>query len=161
MRETTWLKTTGILLLLGALLAAAPVAAEEEKPDNRSLNWESYREASERSRREGKPLMIHFTARWCRWCTKMKLETYADRKVIRYLNEHFAMAMVDTDKLPALARKYRVEELPTLWFLDPAGKRLTRYPGFIGAARLLPLLEFIATEAYTEHDYDDWLKSRS
>ena len=155
MCTTTW------LLLLGALLVAAPAAAQENKPDNRSVNWESYREATERSRREDKPMLIHFTARWCKWCTKMKLETYADRHVIRYLNENFTMAMVDTEQLPALASKFQVEGLPTLWFLDAKGGRLTHVPGFMSTERMLPLLEFIVTKAYKEHAYDDWRKRRS
>lgn len=156
MRKTIW-----TLLLLAAFLGALPALAEEEKPDNRSVNWESYREATERSQREDKPMLLHFTTRWCKWCTKMKLETYADRHVIRYLNENFTMAMVDTEQLPALASKFRVESVPTLWFLNAEGGRLTNVPGFMSAERMLPLLEFIVTEAYKENAYDDWLKRRS
>ncbi|MCP4571054.1 MAG: DUF255 domain-containing protein [bacterium] len=153
--------TIRTLLLLCALLVTAPAVAAEDKPDNRSVRWESYRDASERSRREDKTLLIHFTARWCKWCTQMKQKTYKDRKVIRYLNEHFAMAMVDTDKLPALGRKFRVEAWPTLWFVGSDGGRLTHVPGYLGPDRLLPLLEFIGTKAYTEKSYEDWLKRRS
>lgn len=150
-----------ILALLGGLLLAAPAVAGDEEPDNRAVNWETFREASERSRREDKPLLLHFTARWSDGAAKMKLKTYADRRVIGYLNEHFAMAQVDTERLPALARKYDVEEWPTLWFLDAAGKPLTRWTGYVDVERLLPLLEFIATQAYLEHDYEDWRKRRS
>ncbi len=156
-------KTTLAILVLAALLMPGVRAAAEdgEKIDYRSVRWESFREASERSRRENKPLLIHFTATWCKWCTKMKMETYADRRIIHHLNDNYAMAMVDTEKLPALARKFRVESWPTLWFLDSAGARLTNYPGFASTENLLPLLEFISSKAYTEHAYQDWLKGRS
>jgi thioredoxin-related protein len=153
--------TTLLLLSLAATLLAVPaVAQDDDQPDNRWVYWQSYREAVERSQAEGIPLLLHFTARWCKWCDKMKRETYADRHVIRYLNANFAMAMVDTEKLPALARKYDVEGLPTLWFLDGGGQRLTHIPGYVSAETLLPLLEFISTGAYESSGYDKWLERR-
>ena len=158
---------TKILLVpvLLAMLSATALLAQdeplaEEKHDNRFIEWQDYDKAVSRSRAEEIPLLIHFTARWCKWCDKMKRETYKDLQIIRYLNENFAMTMVDTEKLPAVAAKYRVEGLPTLWFLDGDGRRLTSIPGFVSAETLLPLLEFINTKAYEAGDYESWLKQR-
>lgn len=137
-------------------VAQAPQAAVE----SRHVLWESYREAEARSLAEQKPLLIHFTAPWSGWCKKMQRETYADRRVVRYLNEHFAMAMVDTDKLPAMASKFAVEGPPTLWFVEPGGRRLTRLTGYTSADNLLPLLEFIVAGDYAWTDYGTWLERR-
>ena len=151
-------------ILLAVLTAPAALAQDaplqEEKHDNRFINWQEYSDAVERSRAENIPLLIHFTAQWCKWCEKMKRETYKEVKIIRYLNENYAMTMVDTEKLPALAAKFRVEGLPTLWFLDGKGNRLTHVPGYMSAETMLPLLEFINTKAYESGDYETWLKRR-
>jgi len=148
------------LIVFAVLLAAAALARTQDAPDPLYVNWESHRAAQERSRREGKPLLMHFTAPWSKWCDKMRRETYGDRKVRAYLNEHFAMTMIDTEKLPAMARKYQVEGLPTLWFLDAEGQRLTHLDGFVSPENLLPLLEFIVTEAYKTFDYETWRERR-
>lgn len=145
---------------VAVLVVAAAVARAQDTPDPRYVRWESLRDAQERALREGKPLLMHFTAPWSKWCDKMSRETYADRRVRAYLNEHFALAMVDTEKLPAMGRKYQVEGVPTLWFLDAEGKRLTHLDGFVSAENLLPLLEFIVTGAYETYDYEIWRDRR-
>jgi len=144
---------------LGVLLVAcaAPVLAADKEETPRSIEWLSYREALNKGRDEGKPIMLHFTASWCKWCKKMKRETYTDRTVIRYMAENYAASMVDTEKLPTLAQKYQVNSLPTLWFLDAKGKALTSVPGYMGPEKLLRVLEYISTQAYESVDYDTWL----
>jgi len=155
------MKRSAVVALVGAaLVLAAGMSARAEDGDDIYVRWESHREATERARAEDKPLLLHFTAPWCKWCDKMRRETYADRAVRAYLNEQFTMAMIDTEKLPGLARKYGVKGLPTLWFLSADGKRLTRLDGFVSAENLLPLLEFVATKAYETYDYQPWLERR-
>jgi thioredoxin-related protein len=144
------------LLLFGACAAAGPLAAaEEEKP--RSIEWLSYREAVNKGRDEDRPVLLHFTADWCGWCKKMKRETYRDMRVIRFMHEKMSAGMIDTEVHQSLARKYSVSSLPTLWFLDADGRPLTAVPGYVGADKLLRIMEYIATKAYEEVDYDTWL----
>jgi thioredoxin-related protein len=152
-------RTLASALLLGALLVAGPPAtAQEEKP--RSIEWLSYREAVNKGRDEGRPVLLHFTADWCSWCKKMKRETYTDPKVIRFMHENMSAAMVDTEVHKSLARKYQVSSLPTLWFLDADGRPLTAVPGYVGADKLLRIMEYIATKAYESVDYETWLDQK-
>ena len=147
---------------LGALVlcSAVPVLAADEEKAPEKITWLSYREAGNKSRDEGKPMMIHFTAQWCSWCRKMKKETYTDRGVIEFMEANFAASIVDTEKLPSIAQKYNVTSLPTLWFIDANGKPLTAIPGYMGPDKLLRVLEYVATKAYETVDYDTWLKQR-
>lgn len=148
------------LVVLAALLLALPVAAagEEDEEKIKSITWLGYNEALSQGRDFDTPVFIHFTAPWCKWCKKMQAETYTDPKVIRFMAENFAAVMVDTEKLPSLARKYQVESLPTLWFLDSQGKALTRIEGYVGPDKLLRVLEYVSTKAYDEVDYDTWVR---
>lgn len=147
------------VLLLTVLVAAGAVAQEKEKAPT-SITWLGYNEALGQSRDFDKPVYIHFTANWCKWCKKMEAETYRDPKVIRFMAENFSAVMVDTEKIPSLARKYRAESLPTLWFLDSQGKALTSIEGYVGPEKLLRVLEFVSTKAYEEIDYDTWVRKR-
>ncbi|MFN2370650.1 MAG: thioredoxin family protein [Candidatus Krumholzibacteriia bacterium] len=152
-----------LVLALGAVPGSVrPASAQQEEPtpDTRRVRWETLRQAQDRAAADQKPLLIHFTAPWSGGCKQMHRETYRDPRVIRYLNEHFAMAEVDIEKLPALARKFAVEGLPTLWFLESGGRRLTRLDGFTPAENLLPLLEFIVARDYEWTDYATWLERR-
>ncbi len=157
-------RTSGLLMmgmLAAMLVAGATVVSAQDEEDNRAVNWLTYREAMHAGQSEGKPILLHFTAGYSPICRKMKLETYKDRQVIRYLNRNFAVAMVDIETLPSLARKYKVESLPTLWFLDPEGKALTSINGEVGPQKMLRVTEYIREKIYETTDYKTWLDKRS
>jgi thioredoxin-related protein len=145
-----------ILLLMVSVSTA--VADDQEKSDVTSITWVGYNEGLAQARDFNKPVFIHFTAPWCKWCKKMKNETYTDPKVVRFMDENFVAVMVDTEKLPSLARKYAVESLPTLWFLDSQASGLTSIEGYVGSEKLLRVLEYISTKAYEETDYKTWVR---
>lgn len=153
-------------LLLLLLIAPVTVPAAGEKPGDEkkapeSINWVGYNEALAEARDFDKPIFIHFTAAWCKWCVKMKKETYTDKAVMAYLDENYVSVIVDTEKMPTLARKYQVSSLPTLWFLNSRGEGLTAVPGYMGPDTLLPVLEYIATKAYEEIEYEAWKRRRN
>lgn len=151
-----------LLVILLLMISAIPVvAAEEEKADLRSISWVGYNEGLSLARDFEKPVLLHFTAPWCKWCQEMKKETYANPDVIRFMDENYVAVMIDTEKLPSLARKYSVESLPTLWFLDSQGNALTSIEGYAGPEKLLRVLEYISTRAYEETDYNTWVRKHS
>jgi thioredoxin-related protein len=146
------------VLLLGALGGVGNLFAADPQDGPRAITWLGYNEALAQGRDFDKPVFIHFTAPWCKWCKKMQRETYTDPRVIGFLDDNFTAVMVDTEKLPALARKFRVESLPTLWFLDSGGKGLTSIQGFVGPDKLLRVMEYVSTKAYVDTDYQTWVR---
>ena len=147
-------------VILWLIVSVSPVAAAEEEGDFRSITWLGYNEALSQARDFDKPVFLHFTAPWCKWCRKMKKETYTDPRVIRFMTENYTAVMIDTEKLPSLARKYGVGSIPVLWFLDSRGKSLTSIEGFVGPEKLLRVLEYVSTKAYEEVDYQTWVRRR-
>ena len=148
-----------VVLLLLVIVSGAAVAEDSEE-QLRSINWVGYNEALATGRDFDKPVFLHFTAPWCKWCKKMQKETYTDPQVIRFLTDNYTAVMIDTEKLPSLASKYRVHSLPTLWFLDSSGKSLTSIEGYVGPDKLLRVLEYVSTKAYEEVDYKTWVRGR-
>jgi len=148
------------LLFLLLVMAAGLAVADEAEPEKAAtaIEWQAYNAAMADGRDNGKPVFLHFTASWCKWCQKMRKETYQDQRVIEYLDAHFASAWVDTEKYKSLARQYEINALPTLWFLDEKGKGLTAVDGYMTADKLLSLLKFIQTKSYEHMSFDKWTK---
>ncbi len=116
--------------------AAAARLAEIAPPAQPGIAWQSYEAGLGQARQEGKPVFIHFTTVWCGWCRRLEQEAYARDDVIA-LSRDFACVKVDGDRRPDLVRAHRIEGYPTLLFLDPQGREISRVPGYIPADRLL------------------------
>ena len=59
-------------------------------------------EALERARRENKPVFLSIGYASCYWCHVLARTTFADRRVIETLNEHFVSILVDREERPDL-----------------------------------------------------------
>lgn len=105
------------------------------------VQWEtSVDKAREVSQREGRPLLLYFSATWCGPCRQMKHGAFADPRVKEALQAWVAVK-VDIDAQPEVARQYAVEAVPTFVLLDSAGKPANRSVGGMSADDLLGWLK--------------------
>lgn len=88
-----------------------------------------FREAVERAKVAGKPLLVDFWAPWCAPCLKLRRETL-DSPALAALLERFEVIAVDLDETPALGKFYRVSSIPYVLFVDPNGNVVDRLLGF-------------------------------
>lgn len=151
------------LPLMGALFLVTLLGAGDGDNNNldKGIAWKNYSDAISEGRFKEKNIMLVFTTQGDLWCDKMQKETFTNPQVISYLNEHFAMSLVDRDRFPTLAKKYKVDAMPTLWFLNSKGSGLTSTDGFMPPRQLLLLLEFIQTEQYKNNTFTEWKEGRS
>ncbi|HOB33888.1 MAG TPA: DUF255 domain-containing protein, partial [Verrucomicrobiota bacterium] len=63
-------------------------------------------EAFEKARRENKPIFLSIGYSTCHWCHVMERESFEDRKVAAFLNEHFVSIKVDREERPDVDRIY-------------------------------------------------------
>jgi len=114
----------GVVLIIGALWVAQPgvLAGKGEVqmvPASKA--------AIEQATRQGKPVVLVFTADWCPFCRMLERETFTDGEVAR-LAKDFAVFRVDmTSSTPPpetveIAKKYGAEGLPTVAFLIARGE---------------------------------------
>lgn len=129
-----------LLLLVFASLATQAQGALDSGGENFSEPVVTIRE---RAKEEGKPYLVHFTAKWCMPCRWMESTTYKDDRVAGYLSEHYLSARVDIDDFDGFAWKeyYGVRTLPTILVFSRHGELLEKRENSLSASELLSILE--------------------
>lgn len=126
-----WRITIASLLLIAGIAFAIP------RRDGSLVEWTPYADdviASARS--AGKPVIIDFYADWCLPCKELDAKTFSNERVASEMDD-FVRVKADLttpeDAMTmALTKQYRIVGVPTIVFLDPAGRerselRLTGY----------------------------------
>jgi thioredoxin-related protein len=67
---------------------------------------------------------------------------------------------VDTDVQKIIANNWKVKGLPTLWFLEPSGKKISAVPGYVEKNRLLMILKYIHTQNYGKISFHEFVKTQ-
>lgn len=95
-----------------------------------SINWmKDFKEASLLAQETGKPMLLDFTAPWCKPCLEMDKSFWTRPDVIELVN-NFIAVKVDFDKDVKLVRKYYVSAIPNVTTTDPWGNGLNYNRGF-------------------------------
>lgn len=158
------IRRAGFLLLLtlgftlpapGAVTGAvATDGAPAAPPAAPAIEWLGYEAGLARARETGRPLLISFWADWCKYCQKMKAETYVDPAVVAAVNRDFVAVTVNTTEDRKRAADYFVRGLPTIWFVEPDGRtRITNLPGYVDAPTFRQILGYIGSRAFEKMDF--------
>lgn len=131
-----------------------------------SINWHSYNDGMVLGKNEDKKIFLHFYANWCRYCVKMEKETFHNPALVAYINEYFISIKVDTDKANTDQQKkimagYNVSGLPSTWFIDENGEKISNLPGFIPPSKLLLVLEFIHTNSFKKMTFKQFSSKKA
>jgi len=95
-----------------------------------SIVWETdFKKAQQAARETGRPLLLDFTAEWCKPCKTMDREFWVREDVIRAVKP-FVAVKVDFDSEKGLVGKYKVSAIPFVIFTDPLGNTITFRRGF-------------------------------
>ena len=103
------------------------------------------------ARREGRPVIIDFTAAWCTPCRQLEDETCHSKKVVDPATESFTMVKVDLTSSGAslnerLLREYAVKGVPTIVFIGADGREHRA----LRLADYLPADDFLARMQATQ-----------
>lgn len=79
-------------------------------------------EAFDRSREEGKPVLLSISARWCHACHRMDDETWDDPGIAALVRRLTVPVRVDADARPDIYSRYHMGGLPTTAVLDASGQ---------------------------------------
>ncbi len=94
-------------------------------------------EALARARAEEKVVFIDFFATWCGPCKQLDSTTFADEKVIAWLDKHAVSLKIDVDQQKDISKRFLVKAMPTLVFLRADGTELERVQGYQDSDKFL------------------------
>lgn len=113
--------------------SAKPVQQATKSPKGKVpadgiLFVEGYHRATAMAHEQGKPLLLFFTADWCRFCHQMADESFRQGPVVS-LSERFVCVLVDADHEQQLCQQFAVRMFPTILFVSGDGAVLGRVTG--------------------------------
>jgi thioredoxin len=118
------MKKTAYLLLFSLLLAFSATAQSTSNVKIEELNTKTFKakvwnfEKNSSFKREGKlPIILDFHATWCRPCKMLAPHLQA---IQNKYNGKLIVYKIDVDLEPELAKKFKVEAMPTIVFVNSA-----------------------------------------
>jgi thiol-disulfide isomerase/thioredoxin len=78
------------------------------------------------SEASGKPLLLHFTADWCRPCQELKRFVLSSEQLACVVNQELIPVLVELDNQAHLVREYGITQIPCDVFLATDGKLLLK-----------------------------------
>ena len=90
----------------------------------------------------------------------MEVESFSQREIIHFLDKDFIPIRVDMDKERKIASTYFVRSLPTSWFLEPNGTKITNIPGYVNPEIFSVILKYVASESYKRMTLREFMTSQ-
>lgn len=114
-----------------------------------SFEHATFSEALTKAKKENKLMFIDFYTDWCAPCKKMTAETFSLPSVGSIFNDRFIAIKVDAEKGEGieLAKKYKVNAFPTMFWMDSEGKIVYTVVGYRNEPDFLKEIERINKSA--------------
>lgn len=137
-----------LLTLTAAFLTLALSVVAADFPKGSPKFVTSYRQALSKAEKEGKPVVLVFSAAWCPPCQQMKKNVYPSAEVTP-MHDKFVWAYLDVDEgdNSRAAENFSVSGIPHVEFLDASGKSLGKQVGGVTPAAFASLLKDVSDKA--------------
>jgi thiol:disulfide interchange protein DsbD len=143
-------KGAGVALVVGAIVYASGAASARSRAQGGGVTWRFHQDelaAIAHARAQGMPVIIDFWADWCTACKELDKTAWADARVQAAAGRFVTLKMDgthDTDAFQKVFDKYAVVGMPTVVFIDSAGREVPqRITGAVEAEEMLKYLESV------------------
>lgn len=117
-----------------------------------TIEWKELSSATfTQAKEENKIILLNLKANWCHWCHVMKENTYEDKEIVSYLNQHFITVEADQDANPELSNRYKDYGWPATIFINAKGVDVVKRAGYIAPENFLRLLKAIVKDPSPEN----------
>jgi thioredoxin-related protein len=171
----------GLFLALLFVVGVAFAPTQRPAATASGIQWVTAEEAFKKT--AGDPnnqkfVFIHVTTSWCGWCRKMENDTYSQKEVYDYLNQHFYSVSFDAEQKEDLKigdktfsfqasggrgyHQFAAEitqgklSYPTLVLLGPTFNLIQPIPGYKNKDDLMQILRFFGDKHYTRIDWNKY-----
>ncbi|MCX6135784.1 MAG: DUF255 domain-containing protein [Ignavibacteriales bacterium] len=136
------------------------------------VTWHSFDEGVALARKENKKIFIDVYTDWCVWCKKMDKEVYTNGTVGQTMTSNFIAVKLNAESQKgvtfdgtamteaSLAGTMEVTGYPTVVFLDPTAKPITKISGYMEPKEFTSLLRFIGEDHYKTTSFKDYKNSK-
>ena len=169
------MKVIGKYLSLTAILFLATSFSIQEEVE---VNWMSFEEAVELSKKEKRKVFIDVYTDWCGWCKVMDKNTFSQPVIAAYLNENFYAVKLDAEQkeditfrdhtfkfVPSGNKGYH--ELaaallnnklsyPTVVFLDEEFNMIQPLPGYQKPDQFEMIVKYFGSNGYKTTEWAKW-----
>lgn len=127
--------------------APAPAKAKAGKPNKHGFLEDDYAGAVARAKKENKPLLIDFSARWCPGCVRLEKEIL-DLPEFKALTKDYVKVKLDVDRFEngVVGGKFDVHGIPTLLVATPAQEEVGRIYDYQPMEVIRPFLESVQSD---------------
>ena len=171
-------RTVGIVIVISILAVGIIVfltSSGERSNDNSGVSeikWHGYEEGVALARQENKKIMVDVYTDWCVWCKKLDKEVYTNSTVGQTMAADFIAVKLNAESQKAvtvngapmseanLAESMGVTGYPTIVFLDPASKPITKISGYMEPKEFTSVLRFISEDQYKSKTFEEYRNSK-
>ena len=164
------------ILIIALLLVGTTINAQE-------INWLSFEDAVAAQKENPKKIIMDAYTAWCGWCKKMDKETFKNKDIVNYINEHFYAVKFDAEgndeinfkgneftnpnydpskskgrnSSHQLSQYFSIRSFPTIVYLDEDANLISPIPGYKTPQQLELFLKIFKTDVYkTLKDKEAW-----
>ncbi len=141
-----------------------------DKPEGKKdFSWLKFDEGLEQASKNDKMIFVDVYTNWCGFCKKMDRNTFSDKMIMNYLDEHFILVKLNAESkkkmvLPdgslngrQIARSFAVRGYPTFVFLNSNGEKLYSRSGYAPPNGFIHLLRFVAEGHYESKSLREYI----
>lgn len=129
------------------------VPAPDTTPEPKQIeSINSYASAMRAAKRENKKVFLYFSSPGCRWCDRMKSETFSDPASQRALS-NYIVYNVNYQTEQDIIKRYKVRSFPTYFVVDGNEKIIGKDRGFKSAKSFARWLE--RSDRSRQYQYHD------
>lgn len=171
------MKVSSLYISLTLLFFLASSFSVQEEA---AVNWLSFEEALELSKKEKKKVFIDVYTDWCGWCKVMDKNTFNQPVIAAYLNENFYAVKLDAEQEEditfrdhtfkfvangkrgyhqlAAALLNNKLSYPTVVFLDEEFNMIQPLPGYQKPDRFEMIVKYFGSDGYKTTEWAKWEK---